>query len=157
MRHTSGCVWIDHREARIFGLSVDDADEIVVHDAHAPQHIHRRADHVHLGKEAPNTEFFADIAGKLGGFRRIVIVGPGVARTEFAGYLTDTHPALAKRSGASKRWTIRPTPSSSPPRENTSAPRPACTCRDGRGPRDRGAPYPANAARHSRTERPGSL
>ncbi|MBN9305486.1 MAG: hypothetical protein BGO82_03250 [Devosia sp. 67-54] len=97
MHHTSGCVWIDHREARIFGLSVDDADEIVVHDAHAPQHIHRRADHVHLGKEAPNTEFFADIADKLGGFRRILIVGPGVARTEFAGYLTDTHPALAKK------------------------------------------------------------
>lgn len=96
MAHTTGCVWIDHREARIFGLSADDVDEIVVRDAHAPLHIHRRADHVHRGKVVPNTEYFAEIASKLADFRGIIIVGPGTARTEFAGYLSDASPALAK-------------------------------------------------------------
>lgn len=103
MQHNHGFVWIDHREARIFGVSVDDVDEVIIHDAHAPTHIHRRADHVHLGKAAPDKEFLDEVAAKLAGFRGIVIVGPGNARTELAGYLTDAHPAIAK-----KVWGIEP-------------------------------------------------
>ena len=103
MAHKHGCVWIDHREARIFGLSEDDVDEVVIHDPHSPLHIHRRADHVHLGKAPPNREFFSEIAGQFGGFRGIIVAGPGSARTEFAGYLAEAHPRLAARV-----WGIEP-------------------------------------------------
>lgn len=101
-QHT-GCVWLDHREARIFGLSADDVGEVVIHDTHAPPHIHRRADHVHMGKATPNKDFFDAIAGKLGGFRGVIIVGPGTARSEFAGHLAENYPLLAKRV-----WGIEP-------------------------------------------------
>jgi stalled ribosome rescue protein Dom34 len=103
MQHNHGCVWIDHREARIFGVSVDDVDEVIIHDARAPAHIHRRADHVHLGKAAPDKEFLDEVATNLARFRGVVIVGPGTARTELAGYLTDIYPAIAK-----KVWGIEP-------------------------------------------------
>jgi len=97
MAHAHGCVWIDHREARVFGVSTDGADEIVLHDLTAPAHIHRKADHVHLGKAEPDKKFLAQVASKLGGFRAIMIVGPGTARTELAGYLAESHPLIAKR------------------------------------------------------------
>jgi len=103
MEHARGCVWIDHRQARIFGISADSVDELVVHDAHAPAHIHRRADNVHLGKARPDKAFLDKVAGFLTGFRGFVIVGPGTARTELAGYISDHYPALAK-----KVWGIEP-------------------------------------------------
>jgi stalled ribosome rescue protein Dom34 len=96
-------VWIDHREAKIFGVSIDDVDEIVIHDSHSPLHIHRRADHVHQGKSGLEKVFMDEVAGKLGGFRGFIVVGPGTARTEFAGYLAEAYPVLAKRI-----WGIEP-------------------------------------------------
>ncbi|HVY50728.1 MAG TPA: translational machinery protein [Devosia sp.] len=103
MAHNSGCVWIDHREARIFGVSADDADETVIRDEHAPAHIHRRADHVHKGKADPDRAFLEEVAASLGRFRGIIIMGPGTARTELAGYLAEAHPVIARRV-----WGIEP-------------------------------------------------
>jgi len=95
LQHT--CVWIDHREAKIFGIGRDKSDEIVVHDHHAPRHIHRKADQVHLGKAPPNDQFFDEVAGALGSPKELILIGPGTARTEFAGYLHEHHTPLAKR------------------------------------------------------------
>ena len=91
------CVWIDHSEAKIFSLSRDQSDEMVLHDAHAPRHIHRKADHLHLGKTPPDQAFFEEIAAALQGAKGIAIVGPGTARTELAGYLAEHRPLIGKR------------------------------------------------------------
>jgi stalled ribosome rescue protein Dom34 len=97
MRNKHGCVWLDHREAKIFGVSHDDAEEVDVKDAHLPAHIHRKADHVHFGKQATDHAYFDEIAGALTAFKGIVITGPGTARTELAGYLSEHYPLIAKR------------------------------------------------------------
>lgn len=97
------CVWIDHREARIFSIEAKTADEIVVRDRHAPRHIHRKADQVSLGKAPPDEAFFAEIAGELRSFKAVLIVGPGTARTELAGFLANYAPAVARRV-----WSIEP-------------------------------------------------
>lgn len=97
MTHYHGCVWIDHREAKIFGLGLDDVDEVVVRDEHAPRHIHRKADHVHLGKAPPDHKYFDEVAGALGSFKALVLTGPSTARTEFAGFLSEHYPLIAKR------------------------------------------------------------
>jgi stalled ribosome rescue protein Dom34 len=103
MTHYHGCVWIDHREAKIFGIALEAADEKVVHDHHAPHHIHRHADHIGQGKAPPDHKFFAEVAEALKPYKALLIVGPGTARTEFAGYLTEKHPQIAKRI-----WAIEP-------------------------------------------------
>ena len=100
---THAVVWIDHREAKIFGLSRDSATELVLHDGHVPKHIHRKADNVHLGKVQPDHAFFDEVAGSLAAFKAILITGPGEARTQFAGYLNEEYPLLAK-----KVWRIEP-------------------------------------------------
>lgn len=98
MAHAHGCIWIDHREARIFGFSRDQSDDVrALHDPQAPHHLHRKADHVHLGKAGPDTAFLDEVASALGEFRTIMIFGPGTARTELAGHLAAHHPDLAKR------------------------------------------------------------
>ena len=48
-------------------------------------------------REPGTREFFDEVASKLGGFRGVIIVGPGTARTEFAGHIAHLYPMLAKR------------------------------------------------------------
>jgi stalled ribosome rescue protein Dom34 len=97
MTHAHGCVWIDHREAKIFGIGFDDADEVVIHNHQAPRHIHRRADNVHLGTAPLDHGFLDEVAGALGPFKSIVLTGPGKARTELAGYLSQHYPVVARK------------------------------------------------------------
>ncbi len=103
MGHYHACVWIDHREARIFAIGADSSEEMVVRDLQAPLHIHRKADQVGLGKPPPHEVFFSELAGLLKPYKALLIVGPGTARTELAGYLTEREPLIAKRV-----WGIEP-------------------------------------------------
>lgn len=101
MQHS--CVWIDHYEAKIFDITTHDADKQVVVDGGARHHIHRKADHVGIGTEPMSRDFLSEVAAALGSAKAIMIVGPGRARTELAGYLNDEYPAIAKRI-----WAIEP-------------------------------------------------
>ncbi len=103
MTHFHACVWIDYREAKIFRVGETDADETIVRDKISPTHIHRKADHVGLGKAGADPKFFAEVAGLLQPYKAILIVGPGTARSEFAGYLAEQEPRLAGRV-----WGIEP-------------------------------------------------
>lgn len=105
MSHYHACVWIDHREAKVFGIGEagGGVDETKVTDKVSPVHIHRKADHVGMGKVSADPKFFAEVAELLQPYKAIVIVGPGTARTEFAGYLSEHQPKLAKRV-----WGIEP-------------------------------------------------
>jgi stalled ribosome rescue protein Dom34 len=99
MRNKHGCVWLDHREAKIFGVSQSDFEEVDVdvEDTQSAAHIHRKTDGSRLGAHAPDHAYFDEIAGVLGSFKGIVITGPGAARTELAGYLSQHYPLIAKR------------------------------------------------------------
>ena len=97
MTHYHACVWLDHFEARIFGISEDEFDETDVHNSEMPRHIHRKADHVGQGKAAPPTHFYAEIAEALSPYRAILIAGPGTARNELAGYLVEHDPKMRAR------------------------------------------------------------
>lgn len=103
MSHFHGCVWIDHREAKVFGIGATEIEGEVVHDRAAHKHIHRKADHVGMGKDPLDHGYLKEVAEALAPFKAIVIAGPGNARTELAGYLNEHYPALAKRV-----WGIEP-------------------------------------------------
>ena len=101
--HRHVWVWLDHREARIFGVGHLGTDREQIEAANAWQHIHRKADHIGEGKAEPDIAFLDQVAAGLGGFRGILIVGPGTARSELAGHLAHNYPVLAKRV-----WGIEP-------------------------------------------------
>lgn len=96
MTHVHAIVWLDHREATIIGYSLDDKDVAQVHSDREGRRIHRHAGAVDSGKAADDHHFFDEIATHLAGIREILVVGPGNAKTAFAKYLGERHPATAK-------------------------------------------------------------
>lgn len=94
---TNVCVWIDHSEARIFEILRADVEKNTVLDARPHRHIHRKADHVRLGKRLMSPAFLEEVASTLDSAKAIMIVGPGMAKTELAGYLAEKYPQTAKR------------------------------------------------------------
>ena len=91
------CVWIDHREARVYAIARDNSDLTEITSDSPVHHIHRKADHVGLGTVPADPEFLGDVAKALSPAKAILICGPGKARTELAGYLNDHAPAVGKR------------------------------------------------------------
>lgn len=103
MLHAHGCIWINHREAKVFGIGQTESDSQVIVDHASSKHIHRKADHIGLGKTLMDHDFLKEVAEAAEPFKAIMIAGPGTARTELAGYLAEHYPALAKRV-----WGIEP-------------------------------------------------
>jgi hypothetical protein len=98
------CVWIDHREARVYVIGQDANSEVTKLVSESPvYHIHRKADHVGLGTLPTDPDFLGDVAKALVPAKAILICGPGNARTALAGYLNEHAPALGKRV-----WGIEP-------------------------------------------------
>lgn len=94
MTHYHALVWIDHREAKIFGIGLEESDLSKIDD-HAPRHhIHRKADHVGLGTMPMDIHFLHDVAKALEPAQAILIAGPGRAKTDLASFLTEHYPAV---------------------------------------------------------------
>lgn len=80
-------LWIDHHEARIFGIEPNSFDDATIR---APgQHVHRHpkgptAEHNH---PADDRAFFEDVARALEGAEQILIVGPSTAKVQFFRHL----------------------------------------------------------------------
>ncbi|MDR3475469.1 MAG: translational machinery protein [Devosia sp.] len=96
MTHYHVCVWIDHREARIFGVGLEETDSEVAANVHAAHHIHRKANQVGLGTDVLDHGFLAEVAALLEPAKAILIAGPGKAKTELASYLNEHLPDVAK-------------------------------------------------------------
>ncbi len=80
---THAVIWIDHKEARVFHVHSQAADETTVL---APQHhIHRHPKGRGEVREHPDDaqRFFADVARALGDVDALLIVGPSSAKLEF--------------------------------------------------------------------------
>ena len=92
--HFHAVVWIDHKQARIFHFSVDEADKIVVHPQHAVRDIHhgeRRTGH----RIAEDRGYFEAVAGQIADVGGLLIVGPSGEKHEFQKYLAEKRPAIS--------------------------------------------------------------
>lgn len=103
MKNYHACVWIDHREAKVFGIGPEDAERAAITSREPRHHIHRKADHLDLGSEPTDRGFLAEVAQTLKHAQAILIAGPGRARSELAGYLNEHFPAIGKRI-----WGVEP-------------------------------------------------
>lgn len=91
------CVWIDHREARIFLIEADSVESETINKAGPARHIHRSADHLDLGKLAADPAFLGQVADAIATEGAILIGGPGEAKLQFSHFLRDKRPAIAAR------------------------------------------------------------
>ncbi|MGV8856689.1 MAG: hypothetical protein ACOH2L_18885 [Devosia sp.] len=88
-------VWIDHQEAKVFHLAAHEVEKDDVHNGAPAHHIHRKADHLRLGKTPLEPDFMKQIAESLVDARAILIAGPGQARTALMSFLEASYPAVA--------------------------------------------------------------
>jgi len=97
MSHYHAIAWLDHREARIFHFSATGAEGIVI-NSHSPnRHLHHRAG-TRTGNRAPDDhDFFDAVLGALEGAQEWLIVGPGLAKTAFVGYVRAHRPQDIRR------------------------------------------------------------
>jgi stalled ribosome rescue protein Dom34 len=87
-------VWIDHKEARIFGVNGEAPESATIL---APQrHLHRHPKGATAESHHPHDarRFFHDVAGALEGAAQILLVGPSTAKLQFLRYVTAHSPAL---------------------------------------------------------------
>lgn len=97
MTQIHAVVWLDHREARIASFSLGRSEMLEVHSRSPERRIHHKANEIGSGKAADDHGFFDDIVDALATTSEVLIAGPGNAKTAFASYVWERHPALAQR------------------------------------------------------------
>jgi len=96
MAHYHAVVWIDHQKATAWHFTPTEQENahIRAHDQH--QRVHSRKS-THGGHKSPaDQHFFAEVAREIAGAHEILLIGPAQTKHEFAVYLRDKHPQLAK-------------------------------------------------------------
>jgi stalled ribosome rescue protein Dom34 len=94
---THAVVWIDHKEARIFHVHPEAADELTIL---SPQHhMHRHPKGRGEPREHPDdaNQFFDHVARQLDGVDAVLIVGPASAKLEFFKFAHENHRALESK------------------------------------------------------------
>ncbi len=86
-------VWIDHRQARVFHFSAEDADKIVVHADHPIREFklgEKRTGH----RLAEDQHFLEDVTKAVADAEAILVVGPANEKHEFVKHIERVHPGM---------------------------------------------------------------
>jgi stalled ribosome rescue protein Dom34 len=95
--HFHAIVWIDHSQAKVFHIGLSGEDEIVLHPHLATRHLHHKANSVGSGHVRFDKDFLAQLTQAVGDAGEILIIGPAIAKTEFAKYLREQHSKIGDR------------------------------------------------------------
>jgi len=93
-------VWIDHREAKVFHFDAEHADTVVVHNSHAHQNLHHKANSIDSGHVPVDKEYLHRVLAEMAAAGAILIVGPGSAKTELRTYVGEHRPDIAAKISA---------------------------------------------------------
>jgi stalled ribosome rescue protein Dom34 len=97
MHQVHAIVWLDHREARIVGFSLDATSRIEVHSERPVRRVHHKANVIGTGRAPDDHHFFDGIVDAIDDTEKILVSGPGTAKNAFATYTRDRHPLVADR------------------------------------------------------------
>ena len=96
MSHYHAVVWLDHQKATAWHFSSTDKSNTVIRAADQHGRVHSRKS-THGGHREPaDPKFFAEVAQALNGAHEILVMGPAQTKHEFANYLREKHPPLAR-------------------------------------------------------------
>jgi stalled ribosome rescue protein Dom34 len=79
-------VWLDHEHANLFKIHAGDIQHEKLVNKHHDHHTHNKND-----RPRDSEHLFHELATKLSGAERIVIIGPGLAKDHFKTHLEKHH------------------------------------------------------------------
>ena len=97
MTFAHAIVWIDHHRAELVHLSSADEHTAHIDCPDPPRKLHRKSGIPGPGRAPLNRAIFDDVARGLDDVRSVLVVGPGIAKVEFAAHLTQHHPTIARK------------------------------------------------------------
>lgn len=84
---SSAIIWIDSKTAKVFEVSGEEVRGQVFHRDEPDKHIHS-----HTPRQGQFEEhFFHEVAQHLAGMKRLLVLGPGVAKDQFVHHLQQHH------------------------------------------------------------------
>ena len=92
MNDSFAVVWLDLLHAKLFRFSEDRMERQVFHATRVDHHTHRLDD-----DERDPASMFDQVAATISQERRILILGPGIAKTHFLSRLRERFPQIAAR------------------------------------------------------------
>ena len=98
--HFHALVWIDHREAKVLYFDADSSQSVTVHNSHAHQNLHHKANSTDSGHVPVDKEYLHRVVAELATAGAILIVGPGSAKSELRMYLQQQYAKLAAKVSA---------------------------------------------------------
>jgi len=103
MSHFHAVVWLDHRNAHVFHVTANEAEEIEVAAA-PPVHVAEHFKHLHHragdrdGKRAPEDQhYYQAVVDALAGAQEWLIVGPATAKLELVKHIHRHCPQMVDR------------------------------------------------------------
>lgn len=96
MNRQHAVVWIDHREAHIYGVGLDAGEKFAVHDKNPIARIHHKAaPTAGSGHETETKAYLDEVAKALEGVKEILITGPAQAKLHLFRHLQAHWPKIA--------------------------------------------------------------
>lgn len=96
MSHFHAVIWIDHQKATSWQFTADEQHRTAIHAANQHQHVHTGKSSHGGHRAGADHHFFDDVAKSVTGAHEILIIGPAQTKTEFATYLKEKHPLVAR-------------------------------------------------------------
>ena len=87
MSHYHAVVWLDHSEAHVMHITMDDVEKSVIHPSKPHLHLHAKSGSVGSGKQSEDKGYYHAIAEALNGAQEILVVGPAQAKLQLIKHL----------------------------------------------------------------------
>lgn len=97
MSHYHAVVWLDHSEAHVMHISMDDVEKSIVHPAKPHNHLHAKSGAVGAGRQAEDKSYYHAVVEALSGAQEILVVGPAQAKLQLIKHIHAHDQAMADK------------------------------------------------------------
>jgi stalled ribosome rescue protein Dom34 len=97
MSHYHAVVWLDHSEAHVMHITMDDVEKSVIHPSKPHLHLHAKSGSVGSGKHSEDKGYYHAIAEALNGAQEILVVGPAQAKLQLIKHLHTHDPKISDK------------------------------------------------------------
>lgn len=97
MSHYHAVVWLDHTQAHVMHISMDDVEKSVLHPENPHHHLHSRSGTLGDGRQPEDKDYYHAIAEALKGANEILVVGPAQAKLQLIKHIHAHDPDLADK------------------------------------------------------------